>query len=279
MMLNTKRAPFLLPVLMCLWFQGPTLAQEATGDQSAEKEDLAQELTNPMANLVTIPFQMNYDSGIGSGDEGSKMQINMQPVYPFSLGSEWNLISRTIVSLTYQDEIFPEAGSQFGLGDINLSLFLSPAKPTSGLVWGAGPVLLLPTATDSLIGAKKWGAGPSAVVLTMRGPWTIGALANHLWSFAGDSDRANINNTFIQPFVSFTSPTAWTFSLQSESSYNWEMESWAVPVNFAVSKLVRLGKLPVSLQAGVGHWLESPENGADGWRFRLQANFVLPKPR
>ena len=183
------------------------------------------------------------------------------------------------MSLTYQDEIFPEAGSQFGLGDINLSLFLSPARPTSGLVWGAGPVLLLPTATDSLIGAKKWGAGPSAVVLTMRGPWTIGALANHLWSFAGDSDRATINSTFIQPFVSFTSPTAWTFSLQSESSYNWEMESWAVPVNLAVSKLVRLGRLPVSLQAGVGHWIESPENGADGWRFRLQANFVLPKPR
>ena len=141
MMLNTKRAPFLLPVLMCLWFQGPTLAQEATGDQSAEKEDLAQELTNPMANLVTIPFQMNYDSGIGSGDEGSKMQINMQPVYPFSLGSEWNLISRTIVSLTYQDEIFPEAGSQFGLGDINLSLFFFACKADlrAGLGSRSGP--------------------------------------------------------------------------------------------------------------------------------------------
>ena len=277
--MNKIGTPSLLPALLSLWLMQPALAQQAPDDQSGGKEDLAQELTNPLANLVTIPLQMNYDSGIGPEEQGSRVQINIQPVYPFSLGSEWNLISRTIVPLTCQEDIFPEAGSQFGLGDINLSLFLSPAKPTSGVIWGAGPVLLLPTATDSLIGGKKWGAGPSAVVLTMRGPWTVGALANHIWSYAGDSERADIDNTFLQPFVAYTSPSAWTFSLQSECSYNWESESWSVPVNVAISKLVRLGRLPVSLQAGVGHWLESPEGAADGWRFRLQANFVLPKPR
>jgi len=268
----------LFEILLCLCFIQSDLAQQTLGDQSGGKEELAQELTNPLANLVTIPIQMNYDSGIGSEENGSRMQINIQPVYPFGLGTDWNLISRTIVPLTYQDEIFPEAGSQFGLGDINLSLFLSPAKPTSGVIWGAGPVLLLPTATDALIGGKKWGAGPSAVVLAMPGAWTVGALANHLWSFAGDSERADIDNTFVQPFVAYTLPNAWTFSIQSESSYNWETASWSVPLNFAVSKLVKLGKLPVSLQAGVGRWLESPVGAADGWRFRLQANFVLPKP-
>ena len=105
----------------------------------------------------------------------------------------------------------------------------------------------------------------------------MGALGNHVWSFAGDSDRPDISNTLLQPFVAYTWPSAWTVSLQTESTYNWKIEKWSVPINAAVSKLVRLGKLPVSLQAGVGYWLESPETGPGGFRFRLQANFVLPK--
>lgn len=197
---------------------------------------------------------------------------------PFQLNEEWNLISRTIMPVIYQDDIVPGAGSQFGLGDINLSLFFSPRTPTSsGVIWGVGPVLLLPTATDDLLGADKWGAGPTAVALTVRGPWTVGLLANHIWSFAGDSDRQDISNTFLQPFAAYTWPSAWTVSVQSETTYNWEIEKWSVPVNLSVSKLVKWGKLPVSLQAGVGYWVESPEAGPEGWRFRLQANFVLPK--
>ena len=256
-------------VVAVLAFGAPTWAQEA---------DLAQELTNPLADLLTIPIQMNYDSGIGPVDDGWKLQTNIQPVYPFDSWSDWNLITRTIVPVIWQDDIVPGAGSQFGLGDINMSLFLSPKKPTSGVVWGVGPVLYFPSATDSLLGAKKWGAGPSAVALTMRGRWTMGALANHIWSFAGDDDRVDINNTFVQPFVAYTWPSAWTFSVQSETTYNWEIKEWSVPVNAAVSKLVMFGKLPVSLQAGVGRWLTSPDSGPKGWRFRLQANFVLPKP-
>jgi hypothetical protein len=197
---------------------------------------------------------------------------------PVNLNENWNLITRTILPAIGQDDIFPDAGSQFGLGDINLSLFLSPKKPTSGgLIWGMGPVLLLPTATDDLLDAEKWGAGPTAVVLTMRGPWTVGMLANHIWPYAGDSDRPDISNTFLQPFVAYTWPSAWTVSVQSESTYNWKTDKWSVPVNAAVSKLVQWGKLPVSLQAGVGYWAESPDAGPEGFRFRLQANFVLPK--
>jgi hypothetical protein len=242
-----------------------------------ENADLAQELTNPLADLMTIPIQMNYDQDIGAGDEGERLRTNIQPVIPFNLNEDWNLISRTIMPLIYQDDIFPGEGSQFGLGDTSLSLFLSPKKPTSGgLLWGVGPILLLPTATDSLLGGKKWGAGPTVVALTMRGPWTMGTLANHVWSVGGDSDRSDISNTFIQPFVSYTWPSAWTLSVQSESEYNWKTEKWSVPVNAAVSKLVYFGKLPVSLQGGVGYWLDSPATGPEGWRFRLQANFVLP---
>ena len=253
-------------------------AQDGSDSASGGSADLAQELTNPVADLLTIPVQMTYDGDIGPADDGWKLQTNIQPVYPLELNEDWNLITRTIVPVISQDEIFPGAGSQFGLGDITLSLFASPKKPSNGVIWGVGPVLYLRTATDDLLGAKKWGAGPTAIALTMRGPLTVGVLANHVWSFAGDDDRDDINNTFFQPFAAYTWPNAWTASLQSETSYNWETEEWSVPINFAMSKLVKLGRLPVSLQAGVGYWLESPYSAAGGWRFRLQANFVLPKP-
>ena len=244
----------------------------------ASDADLAQELSNPIADLITLPVQMNYDRDIGV-DDGYKLQTNIQPVIPFDMTEDVNLITRTILPVTYQEDIFPGAGSQFGLGDTSLTLFLSPKKPTaSGILWGAGPIVLLPTATESELGGKKWGAGPSEVALTMRGLWTSGTLVNHVWSFAGDSDRNDISNSFVQPFVSYTWPSAWTASIQSETTYNWETEQWSVPVNLAVSKLMKIaGKLPVSLQAGVGYWFESPDAGPEGFRFRLQANFVLPK--
>ena len=254
------------------------VASAPTARSETGAADLAQELTNPIADLVTVPIQMNFDDGIGPADDGSKLTTNVQPVIPFDIGENWNLVTRTIVPVTYQNDIFPGAGSQFGLGDINLSLFFSPKAPTAGgLTWGVGPVLLLPTATDSLIGTKKWGAGPAAVGLVLKGPWTVGMLANHVWSFAGDDDRDDISNSFMQPFVAYTWPSAWTASLQSETTYNWKSEKWSVPVNLALSKLVKFGKLPVSLQGGVGYWAESPDSGPEGFRFRLQANIVLPK--
>ena len=255
------------------------LLQESTASSSDADAELAQELANPLAELMTIPIQVNYDHDLGPTDDGYRIQTNIQPVVPFELTEDWNLITRTIVPVIHQDDIFPGEGSQFGLGDISASLFASPREPTeSGVIWGVGPVLLLPTATDDLLGAEKWGAGPTAVALTMRGPWTMGVLANHVWSFAGEDDRADINNTFVQPFVAYTWPSAWTVSLQSETSYSWEAREWAVPLNLAASKLVRLGLLPVSFQAGVGYWLDSTENGPEGLRLRIQANVVLPKP-
>ena len=254
------------------------VASAPTARSETGAADLAQELTNPIADLVTVPIQMNFDDRIGPADDGSKLTTNVQPVIPFDIGENWNLVTRTIVPVTYQNDIFPGAGSQFGLGDINLSLFFSPKAPTAGgLTWGVGPVILLPTATDSLIGARKWGAGPAAVGLVLKGPWTVGMLANHVWSFAGDDDRDDISSSFMQPFVAYTWPSAWTASLQSETTYDWKSEQWSVPVNLALSKLVKFGKLPVSLQAGVGYWAESPDNGPEGLRFRLQANIVLPK--
>jgi len=196
-------------------------AEEASAEPDAAK--LAKQLSNPVSSLISVPFQLNFDDNVGPLDEGSRMTLNMQPVIPFSLSEDWNLISRTILPLVYQKDIFSGSGSQSGLGDAVQSLFFSPASPTaSGWIWGIGPVLLLPTATDKLLGAKKWGAGPTAVALKQQGSWTLGFLTNHIWSFAGDSDRDNVNSTFLQPFASYTTASAWSFALQTETTYDWE---------------------------------------------------------
>ena len=174
---------------------GHALAGNSAGGSDAQ---LAQELTNPVADLITIPVQMTWDRNIGVRDDGWRIQTNIQPVIPFELNADWNLITRTILPVIYQDDIAPRAGSQSGLGDLSLSLFFSPRKPgPGGFIVGVGPILMMPTATDDLLGTEKWSAGPAAVALTMRGPWTMGMLANQVWSYAGDSHRSDVNYTFV----------------------------------------------------------------------------------
>jgi hypothetical protein len=248
----------------------------ASGVNAAD--DLAQQLTNPLAALISVPIQGNYNGGIGPEEDGDQVFFNVQPVVPITLNEDWNLISRTIVPIVYQDDIFPGAGEQFGLGNTTQSLFFSPSKPVNGIVWGIGPVFYLPTNTDDLLGPDKWGAGPTAVALWMGEGWTVGVLANQIWSFAGDSSDANINSTFIQPFVSYTTKEQWTFTLNTESAYDWETDEWSVPINAVVSKLVRFGKQPVSLFAGARYWADSPDDtGPEGWGARFGVTFLFPK--
>jgi hypothetical protein len=252
---------------------------EATSDtEQRENAEIAEELTNPIADLMIFPIQFNYDQDIGPRDDGWRLQMNVQPVIPFHLTEHWNLISRIIVPVIYQEDIYPGEGSQFGLGDTSMSMYFSPKEPTSsGIIWGAGPQLLFPTASDKLLGREKWGAGLGVIALVQPGPWAVGALGHHVWSYAGDSDRQDVNNSFIQPFLAYTWPSAWTVSAFSESNYNWESEDWSVPVYLALARVVRWGKLPVRLQGVVGYWVESTDEGPEGFSFRFQVNFVLPK--
>jgi len=164
------------------------------------------------------------------------------------------------------------------MGDILQSFFFSPVAPTeSGWIWGVGPAFLLPTATDDLLGAEQWGLGPSAVALRQNGPWTIGGLVNHITSIAGDSDRADIDATFVQPFVSYTTPTAWTFTLQTEATYDWEGDEWSVPISAVATKVSSFGSQLFSAGVGVRYWADSPASGAEGLGVRLIFTLLFPK--
>ena len=242
------------------------------------EEDLAKKLANPVASLIRVPIQAIYDENIGPNEEGSVCRINFQPVIPFTLNDDWNLISRTILPVINQNDIPIRGLGESGIGDIVQSLFFSPKKPTSnGIIWGVGPVFLLPTASDNALGAEKWGIGPTAVALKQNGPWTYGALANHIESFAGDADRSYVSGTLLQPFVSYITNTKTTFGLNLESTYDWNNDQRSVPINFTVQQLIKVGNRPFQIGGGVRYWAESPDNGPQGWGARLQLTFLFPK--
>lgn len=252
-----------------------TLLAIATTALQAQDADLAQKLANPVAALISVPIQSNYDFGIGAGD-GTIWRTNIQPVIPFSISEDWNVISRTILPVIDQEGLAPagDALDASGLGDITQSFFFSPKK--SSPIWGVGPAFLIPSATDVLLGGEKWGIGPTAVILKQEGQWTYGALANHIWDFAGDDSRGAVNATFLQPFVSFITPTKTTFSLNTETTYDWQNEQWIVPVNFVVSQLFKIGDQPVQAFVGARYYVETPTGGPE-WGLRLGMTFLFPK--
>jgi hypothetical protein len=253
------------------------------GAAAADDDDeIVKKLNNPIASLISVPFQNNFDWGAGIDDSGFQYKLNVQPVIPIPLGKHVTLINRIIMPVLWQDDIIDDTGqlangsNQFGLGDTTASFFFSPKDPgPGGLIWGFGPILLFPTATDDVLGSEKWGAGPTGVMLFQKSGWTYGALASHTWSYTGNDSRADVDLTFLQPFLNYSFPTRTTLGLNSETTYDWKGNDWTVPINLFVTQLVRFGKLPVSFQWGGRYYVERPSFGPH-WGLRASVTFVLP---
>jgi hypothetical protein len=271
----------------------PDASGQGNADQAA---DLAKKLQNPIANLISLPFQNNFDYGGGASQNGSQYTVNIQPVIPFKLTADWNLIVRTIVPVTEAVHVQPAEVS--GLADIVQSFFFSPAKPVGGLIVGIGPAFLYPSATNDRLSANQWAAGPTVVVLKQAGPWTAGILANHLQGFGSigrnglggisvigedgfisttpPGRSARTSATFLQPFVSYTFSTLTTLNLSTESTYDWTTQRWTVPVIAAVSQVLKLGAQPISLGLS-GKYAAAQPSGAPGWGIRLTLTLLFPK--
>jgi hypothetical protein len=249
--------------------------QEEAAAKASEAEELAKQIQNPLATVVTLPFQVNFNEGVGEFDR-RVANLNFQPVIPFP-GEKWNLVSRSIIP--YLSIPQGERQAETGFGDLTTTLFASPAKP-GAVIWGVGPVLQLPTASNpDLLGTGKTSMGPSGVLFWGPGNWTLGAVAWQLWSVWGDSERESVSAFTAQWFLNYNLGKGWVLGTAPIITCDWKADSGeqcTIPWGGQISKILRFGSRPVNLLAGYYYNSEHPESGADS-QVRVQINLLYPQ--
>ena len=282
--IHMKNNKFGFLILLVMTLMGTSSwAQEENTEQSqetilTEEQELAKKAQNPIANMISLPLQNNTSFGIGEYDRSQNV-LNVQPVIPASLGS-WNLINRFIAPITWQPDVLQEDGTTFGLGDIVYQGFFTPAK-SGKVTWGVGPVLIFPTATDIRLGSEKWSAGPAAIVVAFVNKWVLGGVIYNAWSYAGNSDRADVNAGVFQYFVNYNLPKAWYLTSAPIISVNWnarEDDQWIVPFGGGAGKIFGIGKQKFNGQVSAYYNAIKPAtmDGPD-WSLRFQLVFLFPK--
>lgn len=317
-MISQKTRLFQMVGLVLLVGAGAYAQDAAPDGGGGDAAALAKAAQNPISSMISVPIQYNLNLGANryylddnallarglwrrfldteNGPDGvlrlrnrfakewlpgiekkerTQHVVNIQPVLPVSLG-KLNLINRFIIPVI--DQPLGEDDHEFGLGDIQYSMFLSPAQP-GRVIWGVGPAISVPTATDDALGTGKWSAGPGVVALAMPGKWVVGALANNIWSFAGDSDRPEVNAMLIQPFINRNFKNGWYATTSPVITANWKADSderWTVPVGGGFGKIFKVSKQPLNAQIGAYYNVEKPEGAAD-WNVRFQLQFMFPK--
>ncbi|HVY38069.1 MAG TPA: neuromedin U [Polyangia bacterium] len=254
---------------------------EHTGDQADDDKQhaaLAKAVQNPIADLISVPFQNNASYNIGTNERAADT-LNIQPVIPTHLGDHVLLVSRIILPISYQPTLTSTGGGSSGVGDLNPTFFFSPAKPGK-LIWGAGPAFVLPTATQQAVGTGKWSVGPAAVALMQPDPWTFGVLASQVWSFAGPTDRSDVSLLTVQYFVSYNLAHAWYLTSSPILTFNWKAPSsdeWLVPFGGGVGKIFKLGKLPLNGAVQAFYNVHSSDaTTLARWQARVQLTFLFP---
>ncbi len=240
-------------------------------------EDLAKKVANPFAKMIKVPFQGNYDQDIGQ-TQGHKTYVKIEPLIPISLNENWYLFSYSKLPVIDQKNVSLADSHQTGISDLQQHFFLSPTTfNREKLIWGLGPVFSLPTASYHLLGAQKWSVGPTSGLYKQQGPWTVGTLLYHLWSVAGSDSRPYVNTTYFEPRIAYTSHSAWTVTLISQSDYDWRAREWSIPVDCDISKIVTLGKQHLSILGGIRYWVTSADTDPHGVGYRFEINFLFPK--
>jgi len=280
-----RGATVALVMVACVGVLAPAVrAQQSSAPASKggeqENGELAKQLSNPLASLVSVPFQFNWEQNVGPS-KLTRFVLNVQPVMPFTLNTDWNLIIRLIAPLVSQPPLADGGSAAGGISDITTSFFFAPTKLTK-FILGAGPVIVLPSTSEPTLGSGKWSAGPTIVALKQAGPWTYGALWNQVWSFSGDPARADVSQTFLQPFFAYQGTHTVTRSVQSEMTANWKAQddndTWTVPINVSVAKLSSFGVFPASYQIGFGAFPAHPAIGPS-WKIRAAIVLLLPRSR